>query len=114
MIVCSSSWEKLVSSFFEITHCKVVYIDLEKVLNFANLSTNPLKLFFLTVKGTMAWVNVKLQIPSLPVLLRFMFGGCFDEPAILQGGKNSRHIKTPTTKVGGGRVSTWRMFTEFY
>lgn len=105
---------KLVSSFFEITHCKVVYIDLEKVLNFANLSTNPLKLFFLTVKGTMAWVNVKLQIPSLPVLLRFMFGGCFDEPAILQGGKNSRHIKTPTAKVGGGRVSTWRMFTEFY
>ena len=102
MTVCSTSWEKLVSLFFEITHCKVVYIVLEKVLNFANLSTNPLKLFFLTVEGTMAWVNVKLQIPSLPVLLRFMFGGCFEEPAILQGGKNSRHVKTPTAKVGGG------------
>ena len=54
-------------------HFKAVTV-LEKVLNFAKLFTNPLKLLDLTVEDIMAWVNVKTN-PSLPVLLRFMFGG---------------------------------------
>ena len=54
-------------------HFKAVTV-LEKVLNFEKLFTNPLKLLDLTVEDIMAWVNVKTN-PSLPVLLRFMFGG---------------------------------------
>ena len=55
-------------------HFKAVTV-LEKVLNFEKLFTNPLKLLVLTVEDIMAWVNVKTSNPSLPVLLRFMFGG---------------------------------------
>ena len=62
MVVCTSSWEKLVSSFFR-GHFKAVTV-LEKGLNFAKLFTNPLKLLVLTVKDIMAWVNVKLQIQA--------------------------------------------------
>ena len=44
-------------------HFKAVTV-LEKVLNFAKLFTNPLKLLVLTVEEIMAWVNVKLQIQA--------------------------------------------------
>jgi len=63
MMVCSSSWEKLVPSFFEVTHFKAVTV-LEKVLNFTKLFTNPLKLLVLTVEDIMAWINVKLQLQA--------------------------------------------------
>lgn len=66
MVVCTSSWEKLVSSLFEVIfrgHFKAVTV-LEKVLNFAKLFTNPLKLLVLTVEHITAWVNVKLQIQA--------------------------------------------------
>ena len=66
MVVCTSSWGKLVSSLFEVIfrgHFKAVTV-LEKVLNFAKLFTNPLKLLVLTVEDIMAWVNVKLQIQA--------------------------------------------------
>ena len=44
-------------------HFKAVTV-LEKVLNFAKLFTNPLKLLVLSVEEIMAWVNVKLQIQA--------------------------------------------------
>ena len=63
MMACNSSWEKLVPSFFKVTHFKAATV-LEKVLNFAKLFTNPLKLLVLTVEDIMTWVTVKLQIQA--------------------------------------------------
>ena len=61
MVVCTSSWESWFLHFQG--HFKAVTV-LEKVLNFAKLFTNPLKLLVLTVEDIMAWVNVKLQIQA--------------------------------------------------
>ena len=70
MVVCTSSWESwflhFSRSFFQVIfpgHFKAVTV-LEKVLNFAKLFTNPLRLLVLTVEDIMAWVNVKLQIQA--------------------------------------------------